>query len=45
VGPYQRDETIILKVIIWGSNNKGHVMTAIVDCRARENFIDKEYVE
>jgi hypothetical protein len=45
VGPYQRDENIILKVIIWGSNNKGHITMAIVDCGAMENFIDKEYVE
>jgi hypothetical protein len=45
VGPYQRDDKIILKVIIRGSDNKGHVMMAMVDCGATENFIDKEYVE
>jgi hypothetical protein len=45
VGAYQRDEKIILKVIIRGSDNKGHITTAMVDCRAMENFIDKEYVE
>jgi hypothetical protein len=45
VGPYQRDEKIILKVIIRGSDNKGHVMMAMVDCGAMENFIDKEYAE
>jgi hypothetical protein len=45
VGPYQRDENIILKVIIRGSDNKGHVMMVMVDCGAMENFIDKEYVE
>jgi hypothetical protein len=45
VGPYQRDENIILKVIIWGSNNKGYIMMAMVNYRATENFIDKEYVE
>jgi hypothetical protein len=45
MGPYQRDEKIILKVIIQGSNNKGHVMTAMVDCRATVNIIDKEYAE
>jgi hypothetical protein len=45
VGPYQRDEKIILKVIIWGSNNKGHIMMAMVNYGAIENFIDKEYAE
>jgi hypothetical protein len=45
VGPYERDEKIILKVIIRGSNNKGHVTMAMVNCGAMENFIDKEYVE
>jgi hypothetical protein len=45
VGPYQRDEKIILKVIIWGSDNRGHVTMAVVDCGAMENFIDKEYAE
>jgi hypothetical protein len=45
VGPYQRDEKIILKVFMWGSDNKGHVTMAMVDCRAMENFIDKEYAE
>jgi hypothetical protein len=45
VGPYQRDEKIILKVIIWGSDNRGYVTMAMVDCRAMENFIDKEYAE
>jgi hypothetical protein len=45
VGPYQRDEKIILMVIIQGSDNKGHIMMAMVDCGAMENFIDKEYVE
>jgi hypothetical protein len=45
VGPYQRDEKIILKVIIWGSDNKGHIMMAMVNCRATGNFIDKEYAE
>jgi hypothetical protein len=45
MGPYQRDEKIILKVIIRGSDNRGHVTMAIVDCRATENFIDKEYAE
>jgi hypothetical protein len=43
VGPYRRDKKIILKVIIWGSDNKKHIMIAMVDCRAMKNFIDKEY--
>jgi hypothetical protein len=45
VGPYESDKKISLKVIIQGSNNKGHVMMAMVDYRATENIIDKEYAE
>jgi hypothetical protein len=45
VGPFQRDKKIILKVIIQGSDNKEYIMIAMVDCRAMENFIDKEYIE
>jgi hypothetical protein len=45
VGPYQRDEKIILRVAIRGGNNREHITTAMVDCGATENFIDKEYAE
>jgi hypothetical protein len=45
VGRYQRDEKIILEVTIQGKNNKIHNTTAMVDCGATENFIDKDYAE
>jgi hypothetical protein len=45
VGPYQRDEKIILRVMIRGGDNREHITTAMVDCSAMENFIDKEYAE
>jgi hypothetical protein len=45
VGWYQRDEKIILEVTIQGKNNKIHKITAMVDCGATENFIDKDYAE
>jgi hypothetical protein len=41
VGRYQRDEKIILRVIIQGRNKDKHNTTAMVDCGATENFIDK----
>jgi predicted aspartyl protease len=34
-----------LEVTIQGKNNKIHNMTAMVDCGATENFIDKDYAE
>jgi hypothetical protein len=45
MGPYQRDEKIILRVAIRGGDNREHITTAMVDCGATENFIDKEYTE
>jgi hypothetical protein len=45
VGRHQRDEKIILEVTIQGKNNKIHKTTAMVDCGATENFIDKDYAE
>jgi hypothetical protein len=45
VGPYQRDENIILRVAIRGGDNWEHITTVMVDCGAMENFIDKEYAE
>jgi hypothetical protein len=45
VGPYQRNEKIILEVSIQGRDGKKHRMTAMVDCGARENFVDKKYAE
>jgi hypothetical protein len=45
MGPYQRDEKIILRVAIRGGDNREHITTAMVDCGATENFINKEYAE
>jgi hypothetical protein len=45
MGHYQRDENIILEVIIQGKNNKKHNTMAMVDCGATENFIDRNYAE
>jgi predicted aspartyl protease len=45
VGQYQRDEKSILEVIMRGKNNQDHRTTAMVDCGATENFIDKKYAE
>jgi hypothetical protein len=43
--PYNREEKIILKVTIQGHDNNEHYTTAIVDCRATENFIDERYAK
>jgi hypothetical protein len=45
VGPYQRNKKIILEVSIRGRDGRTHQMTAMVDCRATENFVDKDYAE
>jgi hypothetical protein len=45
VGYYQRDENIILEAIIQGKNNEKHNTMAIVDCRATENVIDRNYAD
>jgi hypothetical protein len=45
VGQYQRDEKIILEVIMQGKNNQDYCTTTMVDCGATEKFIDKIYAE
>jgi hypothetical protein len=45
MGQYQQDEKIILRVVIQGNNKEEHYMTAMVDCGATNNFIDKDYIE
>jgi hypothetical protein len=45
VGPYQRNEKIILEVSIRGRDGRKHQTTTIVDCRVIENFVDKKYAE
>jgi predicted aspartyl protease len=45
VGPYQRNEKIIVEVSIRGRDGRKHQMTAMVDCGATENFVDKKYAE
>jgi hypothetical protein len=45
IGPYQRDENIILRVVIQGGDNQEHIITTMVDCGVTENFINKEYTE
>jgi hypothetical protein len=45
MGQYQRDEKIILRVVIQGNNKEEYHMTAMVDCGATNNFINKDYAE
>jgi hypothetical protein len=45
VGPYQRNEKIILEVSIRGRDGRKHRKTAMVDCGATENFVDKNYTK
>jgi hypothetical protein len=45
VGPYQRNKKIILEVSIQGRDGRKHWTTAIVDCGATENIVDKHYAE
>jgi hypothetical protein len=45
VGPYQRNENIILEVSIQGRDGRKHQTTAMVDCGAIENFVDKKYAK
>jgi hypothetical protein len=40
VGPYGRNEKIILQVKIIGRDEKEHKTMAMIDCGATENFID-----
>jgi hypothetical protein len=45
MGPYQRDDKILLRVAIRGGDNREYIRTAMVDCGVTENFINKEYAE
>jgi hypothetical protein len=45
MGPYQRNEKIILEVSIQGRDGRKYQMTAMVDYRAIVNFVDKKYAE
>jgi hypothetical protein len=45
VGPYQRNEKIILEVSIRGRDGRKYRTTTMVDCGATENFVDKNYAE
>jgi hypothetical protein len=45
VGPYQRNEKMILEVSIQGRDRRKYRMTAMVDCGVTENFVDKTYAE
>jgi hypothetical protein len=41
VGPYQRNEKIILEFSIQGRDGRKHQMTTMVDCRVIDNLVDK----
>jgi hypothetical protein len=43
IGRYGREEKMMIKIKIWGSNNVEYSTTAVIDCGASENFIDKAY--
>jgi hypothetical protein len=45
VGPYGRNEKIILRVKITGRDEKEHKTMAMIDCRATKNFIDQRFTE
>jgi hypothetical protein len=45
MGHYQGDEKSILEVIIQGKNNEKHNTIAMVNYRATEDFIDRNYAE
>jgi hypothetical protein len=45
VGPYQRNEKIILEVSIRGRDGRKHRTAAMMDCGATENFVDENYAE
>jgi hypothetical protein len=42
-GKYGREEKMMIRIKIRGSNNIEHNTTALIDCGASENFIDKAY--
>jgi hypothetical protein len=45
IGPYGKNEKVILWVKIKGKDEKEHTTTAMIDCGATENFIDRQFVE
>jgi hypothetical protein len=42
-GKYGREEKMMIRIKIRGNNNIEHNTTALIDCEASENFIDKAY--
>jgi hypothetical protein len=42
-GKYGREEKMMIRIKIRGSNNVEYNTTALIDCGASENFIDKAY--
>src|SRR3978361_572358 len=42
-GRYGREEKMMIRIKIRGSNDIEHDTTALIDCEASENFIDKVY--
>jgi hypothetical protein len=45
VGPYRKNEKVILRVKIKGKDGKEHTTMAMIDCGATENFIDRTFAE
>jgi predicted aspartyl protease len=45
VGPYGKNEKVILRVKIKGKDGKEHTTIAMIDCGATENFIDRQFAE
>jgi predicted aspartyl protease len=45
IGPYGKNENVILQVKIKGKDEKEHTTTAMIDCGAMENFIDRQFAE
>jgi lipoprotein signal peptidase len=42
IGPYGKNEKVILWVKIKGKDEKEHTTIAMIDCGATENFIDRQ---
>jgi hypothetical protein len=40
---YGREEKMMIRIKLRGSDNIAHNRTALIDCGASENFIDKAY--
>jgi hypothetical protein len=45
IGPYRKNEKLILWVKIKGKDGKEHTIMAMIDCGAMENFIDRRFAE